>query len=103
DLSDEEIERRLSGGAGLGSVTERAPKPAAKPRRQRGRSGGGGLLFRDVGLVLVLLLFLGAGANFVLNPAHATNSPTPGSSDVALASPSDVPQPTATAEPTATP
>jgi len=108
-LSEEDVERRLGGGAGLGGpVPERAiveaPVPAAVPSPQSRRSRGGTVLWRDVLLVLVLLGFLGAGAQFVLQrPTAATATATPGTSEVALVSPtaSTAPSPSPTL-PTAT-
>src|SRR5512140_1972547 len=88
-LSDEDVERRLGGDAGLGGpVPERVPPPTPPPsslaRSGRGRRGGG-FLWRDVLLVLVLLGFLGAGAQFVLQrPTAAVGSPTPGTSEIAF-------------------
>src|SRR5512144_3149206 len=90
-LSEEEVERRLGGGAGLGGpVPDRVDPPTpspASPNRSGGGRRGGALLWRDVLLVLVLLGFLGAGAQFVLQrPTSAVGSPTPGTSAVAIAS-----------------
>lgn len=102
-LSDEDVERRLGGDAGLGGpvpqrVAPPTPPAASSARPGRGRRGGG-FVWRDVLLVLVLLGFLGAGAQFVLQrPTAATGSPSPGTSPVAIASPTGAP-PTATPPP----
>jgi hypothetical protein len=97
NLSQDDVERRLDGGAGLGGpVAERVPAVTPTPAPRRPRARGGAVLWRDVLLVLVLLGFLGAGAQFVLNPASSVSSPGPGSSTVALASPASSPPLTAT-------
>lgn len=90
-LSEEEVERRLGGDAGLGGPVPECVGPPAPSSASSGRTGrdkrGGAFLWRDVVLVLVLLGFLGAGAQFVLQrPLAAVGSPTPGTSEVAIAS-----------------
>jgi hypothetical protein len=108
-LTEQDVERRLGGGAGLGAVEARAPEPTpppGKPPRPPRRPRGGTVLWRDVFLVLVLLGFLGVGAQFVLQrPSAALIPPSPGASSVALASPTALvaPSPTATPELTAIP
>jgi hypothetical protein len=103
-LSEEEVERRLGGDAGLGGpIPERvaAPAPAPSPGRSRRDRRGGTFLWRDVLLVLVLLGFLGGGAQFVLQrPTSAVGSPTPGTSGVAIASPATPPTATPVRVPT---
>ena len=96
NLSEDDVEKRLGGDAGLGGPVLPRPTPDPTPPAPPSRGGGrgGGVLWRDVGLVLVLLLILGAGARFVLpDNSTAVASPTPGASQVALASPTEVTQP----------
>lgn len=123
NLSEDDLERRLAGGAGLGGpVASRAPAPIdpgmqiggpdsggpGGPRgrgravgRGRGDDGGRrrGLIWRDAGLVLVLLVLLAVGARIVIpsEPTTAIASPSAASSEVAaVASPSPTATPTAT-------
>lgn len=110
-LSDDDVQRRLGGDAGLGGpVPERAAPPPpivpVSPATTGGSGGGrrGGVLWRDVGLVLVLLAFLAVGARVVLpDSSAAVASPSPGGSVVAVASPTASPSRTqaSTASPTA--
>jgi hypothetical protein len=115
-LSDDDVERRLGGDAGLGGpVAERVPPPPPPTPpgpptiALAGAAGGGrrgGVLWRDVGLVLVLLAFLAIGARVVLpDSSTASATPTPGASLVAVASPSVAPTalPTPPASPSPTP
>src|SRR5690349_971567 len=118
NLTDDDVERRLGGDAGLGGpVPERpAPPPVPTPADSatmafRGDGGGGrrrgGVLWRDVGLVLVLLVFLAVGARVVLpDNSTAVASPSPGASTVAVASPTPrpaTPSPTPLVSPSPTP
>jgi hypothetical protein len=94
-LSEEDVERRLDGGAGLGGPVERAPQAPPPPPRARSRRRT--VLWRDAGLVLALLAILAVGARAVLpgEPAAAAATPSTAPSNVAVASlpPTSTPAP----------
>lgn len=103
-LSDDDVERRLGGGAGLGGPVEPRPPVATPPPGGRPPSRGRGMLWRDGAMAVALLAFLLIGARFALNwqPTSSQATSSPGSSDVARASETPVPA-TTTPAPPATP
>lgn len=87
-LSDDDVERRLGGDAGLGDPVEPRPPAQTPPPGGRPPSRGRGMLWRDGALGLALLGFLFLGARFALNwqPTTAEATIRPAASEVARAS-----------------
>jgi hypothetical protein len=99
-LSEDDVERRLGGDAGLGGPVEPRAPVAPPPRSPRGRSRRRTILWRDAGLVLALLAVLAVGARAVLPGDKVTAQATPSNAptNVAVASlPASVAPPTPTA------
>ena len=99
-LSQEDVERRLGGGAGLGGPVEPRPPVAPSPEGPRRRARGRTILWRDAGLVLALLAILAVGARAVLpgDETAARATPSGAATEVAVASlPATAGAPTPTA------